>query len=114
MSPNPNRRQMRWWMPAAFIILAVAAAGYLRSREIPFLEPILIGIGLLTALLLGLWYIFFTGLPWRIRWVLVLVSAILVAGLYFGVKGLTRIEGSIGGSGIDRKSTRLNSSHLGI
>jgi outer membrane protein assembly factor BamB len=93
---------MRWWMPAAFIILAAAAAGYLRSREIPFLEPILIGIGLLTALLLGLWYIFFTGLPWRIRWVLVLVSAGLVAGLYFGVKGLTRIEGSIGGSGIPR------------
>ena len=102
MSQNPNRRQMRWWIPATLIVLAGGAAAYLRFREITFLEPILIGIGLLTALLLGLWYIFFTGLPWRTRWVLVLISAGFLAGLYFGVKGLTRVEGSIGGSGIPR------------
>ena len=102
MNQNPNRRQMRWWMPATLIVLAAGTAAYLWSREIPFLEPILIVIGLLTALLLGLWYIFFTGLPWRTRWVLVLITAGFFAGLYFGVKRLTRIEGSIGGSGIPR------------
>src|ERR1039458_9548792 len=102
MSPNPNRRQMRWWMPAAFIILAVAAAGYLRFREIPFLEPVLIGIGLLTALLLGLWYIFFTGLPSRTRLFLVLISASVLAGICFSVERFTRMEGSVGGSGIPR------------
>lgn len=89
-------------MPATFMILAGATAAYLRYREIPFLEPILIGIGLLTALSLGLWYIFLTGLRWRTRLVLILISAGFFAGLYFGVKGLTRIEGSIGGSGIPR------------
>jgi outer membrane protein assembly factor BamB len=102
MNQNPNRRQMRWWMPATLIVLAGGTAAYLRSREITFLEPVLIGIGLLTALLLGLWYIFFTGLPWRARWVLVLISAGFLAGLYFGAKGLTRVGGSIGGSGIPR------------
>jgi len=102
MSQNPNRRRMRWWMPATLIVLAGGAAAYLRSREIPFLEAILIGIGLLTAVLLGLWYIFFTGLPWRTRLLLVLISAGFLAGLYFGVKRLSRTEGSIGGSGIPR------------
>ena len=100
MTQNPNRRKMRWWIPLTLIVLAGGSAAYCWFREVNFVEPILIGIGLLTALLLGLWYIFFTGLPWRTRGILVLVAAGLVAGLYFGVKGLTRVEGSIGGSGI--------------
>jgi outer membrane protein assembly factor BamB len=99
---NPNRRQMRWWMPATMLILAGAASVYLRFREVPFLEPILIGIGLLMALLLGLWYIFLTGLRWRTRLLLVLISAGLLAGLYFGMQRFTRMEGSVGGSGIPR------------
>lgn len=102
MSQNPNHRRMRWWIPATLIVLAGGAAAYLRARETAFLEPILIGIGLLTALLLGLWYVFFTGLPWRTRWVLVLIGAGFLGGLYFGVKRFTRTEGSIGGSGIPR------------
>ena len=89
-------------MPVSFLLLGGGTAAYLRFREIPFLEPILIGIGLVTALLLGLWYVFLTGLRWRTRLVLVLVGAGLLAGLYFGVKGFTRIEGAIGGSGIPR------------
>ncbi len=89
-------------MPAALIVLAAGTAAWLWFQEIRFLEPVLIGIGLLTVLLLGLWYIFFTGLRWRTRLVLVLVGSSLLAGLYFGVKQLTRAEGSIGGSGIPR------------
>ena len=84
------------------LILAGAASVYLRFREVPFLEPILIGIGLLMALLLGLWYLFFTGLRWRTRLLLVLISAGLLAGLYFGMQRFTRMEGSVGGSGIPR------------
>jgi len=93
---------MRWWMPATLVVLAGGTAAYLRAREIEFIEPILIGIGLLTVLLLGLWYIFFTGLRWRTRFLLALLSAGVLAGLYLGVGKLTRIEGSIGGSGIPR------------
>jgi hypothetical protein len=102
MSQSTNRRQMRWWIPALLILLAVGTAAYLWFCEIPFVEPILIGIGLLTALLLGLWYIFFTGLQWRTRLLLVLISAGFLAALYFGVQRFTRIEGSIGGSEIPR------------
>src|SRR6185436_2731521 len=102
MNQNPNRRQMRWWMPAALIVIAIGIAAYLRSRELPFIEPILIGIGLLTALLIGAWYIFFTGLRWKTRMVLLLVSVAFLVGIYFGVKDFTRIDGSIGGSGIPR------------
>jgi len=97
-----NRRRMRWWMPGTLTSLAAGTAAYLWWREIPFLEPLLVGVGLLTALSLGLWYTFFTGLPWRTRGLLVLISAGFLAGLYFGLKRFTRIEGSIGGSGIPR------------
>ena len=93
---------MRWWMPAALLVLAAGTAAYFWSREIPFLEPILIAIGLLSALLLGFWYIFFTGLRWRTRWLLVLISTGCLAGLFFGVKRFARMEGSIDGSGIPR------------
>ncbi len=89
-------------MPVAVLVLMGGFATYLRAREVPFLEPILIGVGLLTALLLGFWYVFFTGLPGRTRLVLLLLGAALLATVYLGVKGLTRVEGSIGGSGIPR------------
>ena len=102
MSQDPNRRRMRWWIPATLILLAGGLSAYLRFREIAFLEPILILIGVLTAFFLGLWYVFFTGLPWRTRWILVLIGAAFLASLYFGVKRLTRVQGSIGGSGIPR------------
>jgi outer membrane protein assembly factor BamB len=102
MNQKPNPRQMRWWMPATLIVLAGGTCAYLRFREIPFQEPILILIGLLTFLLFGVWYVFFTGLRWKTRVVLLLISLGLVAGVYFGVKQFTRIEGSIGGSGIPR------------
>ena len=102
MDQNSNRRQMRWWIPATLIVLGGGSAAYCWFREVTFVEPILIGIGLLTTLLLCLWYVFFTGLRWRTRWILVLIGAGVLAGLYFGVTGLTRVEGSIGGSGIPR------------
>lgn len=93
---------MRWWIPIVVLGLTGALAAYSWIKEAPFLEPILIGLGLLTALLLGIWYIFFTGLRWRTCGLLVLVSVGLIAGIYFGVQKLTRVEGSIGGSGIPR------------
>jgi outer membrane protein assembly factor BamB len=102
MKQNSNRRPMRLWIPATLIVLAAGTAAYLRFREVAFLEPLLMGIGLLTALFLGLWYIFFTGLPWRTRLLLLLISAGVIAGLGFGVRRITRMEGSIGGSGIPR------------
>ena len=93
MNPNPNDRPMRWWMPATVILLAAGTAAYFRYREFPFIEPILILIGLLTVLLLGLWYILFTGLPWRTRLLLLSLSVGCLAVLFLGVIRLTRMEG---------------------
>jgi outer membrane protein assembly factor BamB len=102
MSQNPDLRKMRWWMPGTLIVLGGGSAAYIWSRQVTFWEPILMAIGMLTAILLAVWYIFFTGLPWRTRWILLLVIAGVLAGTYFGVTGLTRVEGSAGGSGIPR------------
>ncbi len=74
----------------------------MRFREVLFLEFILLGIGLLTALLLGFWYIFFTGLPQKKRWVLLLIGIGFLLVVYFVIDRFTRVEGSIGGSGIPR------------
>jgi outer membrane protein assembly factor BamB len=89
-------------MPAVILALGVGVAAYFRFREVAFLEPILIAIGLLTALLLALWYIFFTGLGWKTRLGLLLGGAALLFSVVFGLKRFTRVEGSIGGSGIPR------------
>ena len=55
MNQNPNRRKMRWWIPLTLIVLGGGSAAYCWFREVTFVEPILIGIGLLTAILIGLW-----------------------------------------------------------
>lgn len=102
MNQNPRHRKMRWWMPALLIVLSVGSSTYLRLREAPFLEHILVSIGLLLVLLLATWYIFFTGLRWRTRWMLALIGAVFLASFVVGVNKLTRVEGSIGGSGIPR------------
>jgi hypothetical protein len=54
MNQNPNRRQMRWWIPVTLIVLGGGSAAYCWFSEVTFVEPILIGIGLLTGLLLRL------------------------------------------------------------
>ncbi|HLH52459.1 MAG TPA: PQQ-binding-like beta-propeller repeat protein, partial [Verrucomicrobiae bacterium] len=102
MGQSSNGRDMRWWIPASLVLLAVGSSAYLRFREVPFLEFILLGVGLLTGLLLGLWYIFFTGLPQKKRWVLLLIGGGFLLGVSFGINRWTRVEGSIGGSGIPR------------
>lgn len=102
MSQNSHRRQMRGWIPATLILIAVGTSACLWLHEIAFMEPVLLGIGVLTALLLGLWYIFFTGLRQRTRWLLLLMGTGFLISLYFVIDRFTRVEGSIGGSGIPR------------
>lgn len=93
---------MRGWIPATLILLALASSTCLRALEVPFLEFIWLGIGLLTALLLGFWYIFFTGLPQKKRWVLLMIGMWFLLGVYFVIYRFTRVEGSLGGSGMPR------------
>lgn len=102
MSPTQNRPQIRWWTPLLLVLAPAVTGLVLWYREAPFLEPILLGLGLLAGLMLGAWLILCTGLPKRTRWILLSISGVLLIASGLAVASLTRVEGSIGGSGIPR------------
>ena len=95
-------RRMRWGIPIVILVLALTAVLWLRAREGPFLEQIILAVALLTALALAFWYVFLTGLRWRTRFLVIGLAAAVIAGGTFGIRRLTRVEGSIGGSGMPR------------
>ena len=84
------------------VVIALAATFWLRVRERPFIEQSTLAVWILTALALVFWYIFLTSLRWKTRFLLAGATAVLIAGVIFGVRHLTRVEGSIGGSGMPR------------
>jgi outer membrane protein assembly factor BamB len=103
MNNKPERpRRMRWWCPTAMIMLALGALLWLRAAETGFNEFIAVLILILTVFGLGFWYIFLTGLRWRTRFLLAGVAVITIASIVVGLRTLTRIDGSIGGSGLPR------------
>lgn len=93
---------MRWWIPTCILILSAGTLVGLHARETLFIEQLSALIGIVVILALGLWYIFLTGLPWKRRLLLAGVAAMLLAGAVVGVRTLTRVDGSIGGSGFPR------------
>lgn len=93
---------MRWWIPLTILGLAVVSGVVLYALEVPFLEPIFIAVSMLVVILLGVWFTFFTGLRWRTRGILALTGVGVVVGVWLTVSQLTRVEGSIGGSGVPR------------
>ncbi|MDG2125484.1 MAG: PQQ-binding-like beta-propeller repeat protein [Verrucomicrobiales bacterium] len=93
---------MRWWM-AALIVAAVGGVWvWCEFTEFVFRGYLELASSVVGGLLLGLWYVFFTGLPWRRRIGLffggVLVLGVLVA---CGVTFL-RVEGSVDGGSLPR------------
>jgi len=98
----PARRRMRWWVPAALMVLGSTGITLLWEFEVTFREQASLAVGLLTILALAFWFVFLTGFPFRTRLMLLLVGAMILAGVVVGIKNLTRIEGSIDGSGIPR------------
>lgn len=93
---------MRWWVPAVLIVLWVIGVTLLWELEVTFREQASVAVTLLTILALAFWFVFLTGFPLRTRLVLLLIGAMTLAGVGLGIKNLTRIEGSIDGSGIPR------------
>jgi len=93
---------MHWWIPGVILAIAATALGVLKAREQPFIEVISLGIGLLTLLALLLWYVFLTGLRWRTRFLILLIVGGVIGASYGTIKYFTRVDGSIGGSGIPR------------
>ncbi|HKS37049.1 MAG TPA: PQQ-binding-like beta-propeller repeat protein [Verrucomicrobiae bacterium] len=100
--PVPARRRRRWWVPAVLMVLWVIGVALLWGLEVTFREQASVAVTLLTLLALAVWFVFLTGFPFRIRLALVFAGATLLAGVVFGIRNFTRIEGSINGSGIPR------------
>jgi len=46
---------MRWWIPSALVVIALAATVWLRVRERPFIEQSTLAVWILTALGLVFW-----------------------------------------------------------
>ena len=82
--------------------MAATATIWLRVCERPFIEQSTLALWILTVLGLVFWYIFLTGLRWKTRFLLAGAAALLIAGVILGGRLLTRVEGSIGGSGMPR------------
>src|SRR5262245_1003161 len=89
-----KRRSIRWWPAAIILLLASGAVFWVRSsygtqRQDQNLA--IAGIGIISILLLLLWCVLFSRLPWKIRFsVLGAVFAImLLAPALFRIRGVT-------------------------
>jgi outer membrane protein assembly factor BamB len=100
--PTSAKRRMRWWIAATLVALWTIGIALLWELEVTFREQASLALTLLTILALGFWYVFLTGLRFRTRLALVLIGGMVLVGIGFGIRKLTRIEGSIDGSGIPR------------
>jgi outer membrane protein assembly factor BamB len=98
----PGERRMRWWIAATIVVLWAAGVSLLWKLEVTFREQASVAVTLLAILAIAFWFVFLTGFPFRTRLLLVLVGAMVLVGVVLGIRNLTRIEGSIDGSGIPR------------
>ena len=107
--PNVARRRMRWWMPAGIALLAGGTIAYTRFApdvEGPFRNMYSVMTTELTVLLLAVWYVFFTGLRWRTRLVVLAGGAVALVGLGVILAQTVRMDGSITGAGMPKLTWR--------
>ena len=98
MNTESKSRPVRWWIPA--VILALAAANVIRVRlstdiESNFKNMQSYMTAALAAVLLLVWWTFFSRLRWRTRFVGLGLFALVIAAF----TQLARIDGSADGSG---------------
>ena len=99
--PGTKVRRMRWWMPIAICIIAAATIVFLQTApELPVIKKVMFTMltVLCSALLLLVWFMFFSAFRWRTRFATV---ALLVVA-FFGLGKLVRFDGSVNGSGTPR------------
>lgn len=99
---STGRRRWRWWMPATLLVLAVGTIVFLQTGsdlEGPFRNMYTVFITEGTVLLLLVWYVFFTGLRWRSKFIRLGVVVVVLVGLGFAFGRTVRMDGSINGSG---------------
>ena len=101
----PNARRTRWAPAIAVVVLAIIASVMVHFSERvddSFRIPLTALIVVVTLLLLGLWFLFFTALRWRTRLAILGGAAVLVVMVGILIRYNARIEGSMSGRGIPR------------
>ena len=99
--PDAPRRRGRWWI--AIAIIALAIANVIRVRAPADQDAMIKGLNtfltvVATVALLAIWWLFLSGLRWRVR-----LAGLGVAVLcLLGFKALFRTDGSYGGNGSPR------------
>lgn len=96
------KRKMRLWIPALIVAVIASLLVWLYVAENVARYVATVALPVLGLLLLGLWYTFLTGLPWRRRLAYFSVYLLLLAGAVIALPRLTRWEGSTGGGAIPR------------
>ncbi len=90
-----QRRKWRWWMAVAILLVFGGAAVFFQFTSL-FIEPIrnfaFQAACAATVFLLAVWYVFFTGLPWRTKCLLGGVGFLALAV----VLAVVRVRGSYG------------------
>ena len=91
----PRPRKWRWWLAALILLVFGGAAVFFRLTSL-FIEPIrnfaFQAACAATVLLLAIWYAFFTGLPWRTRFILGGLGFLALAVVF----AIVRVRGSYG------------------
>jgi outer membrane protein assembly factor BamB len=79
---------MRWWMPAAVLLLAAGLVAFVCTGDSDrgWRNFMVFAVALLTGALLGVWYVFFTGLRWRTRLVLMAGAAAALTAWWLCVR----------------------------
>jgi len=103
-SPPPPQK-VRWKTPVVVVVLAVVAIAALHHRE--WVESYIaayatIFVSALAAIILFLWFAFFSGLRRKTRLRGSLIAVALIAALLLTARLTVRVEGTVSGVGVPR------------
>ena len=96
-SSRIRRRPITPWVVVALTGIAIAGVQF-SSIETDFRAYLTVPILLLMLLALGIWVLFFSGMPWRRRGIIVMGTIASLVALGFATSLLTRREGSYSGA----------------
>jgi outer membrane protein assembly factor BamB len=104
-APARRTKRTRWSPAIVILVLSAATVAWVFLSDAvddSFRAPLTILIGLLDLLLLGLWFLIFTGLRLRTRLLTVGLAALLLGGLGVIAAMTVRVSGATSGAGIPR------------
>src|SRR5262245_2763896 len=91
---EPAARSIRWWPAVALALLGLGAFVWVRFRyEANHQEGFLrsAGVVLITMILLAIWFMFFSRIRWRVRWIGLAIGLVIatLAPALLEIRGVT-------------------------